>query len=363
MDIKQITEDIHSQKAERTTDWKKDAEVKSVDIPLLQNKRHAGLTINTLKKAIKSLPGFRTLVQAKDRLQEVSSNRAKIDSLHREFMDLNHRFILAQQTITSTHDNNLLLKEENRVLRQKVEALSFQNSKSTTSPIKEETPLYENRSFDELYRAFEDRFRGSEENIRDKQSKYLQLFKDLPEELRAKPIVDIGCGRGEWLEVVNQNNLNGVGVEPNESMAKEAKAKNIEVYSEGALSYFSKVKAESLGGVTSFHVVEHLELDYLFEMLQQACKSIASGGCIVLETPNPENVVVGSCNFYTDPTHLSPIPPEALRFYVEQAGFIKTDILRLSPMKKDIEIPHSVLNEMANRFFGPQDYAVIGYKT
>ena len=119
-----------------------------------------------------------------------------------------------------------------------------------------------------------------------------------------------------------------------------------------------------IGAITGFLIVEHLPFSALVQLLDESLRVLISGGIAIFETPNPENLMVGSCNFYTDPTHRNPIPPHTLSFMLTQRGFIETTVLRLSPLaslpeKKSID---QELHQVIESYYKEQDYAVIAKK-
>jgi hypothetical protein len=119
------------------------------------------------------------------------------------------------------------------------------------------------------------------------------------------------------------------------------------------------------GAITAFHVIEHLSVKLLLRFIEEAQRTLRSGGALILETPNPENTWVGSCTFYNDITHLNPIPPLLGQFRVESQGFVDVNLIRLRPYPAAHRVPEDT--EVARRFndliYGPQDYAVIARKT
>ncbi len=114
--------------------------------------------------------------------------------------------------------------------------------------------------------------------------------------------------------------------------------------------------------MTAFHIVEHLEINALLALVREAYRVVRPGGVVVFETPNPENVVVGSCSFYHDPTHRRPIPPPTLSFYLRHAGFSNVTVTSLAPLNLVQGPVDDALKPIVDRFNMGQDYAAIGYK-
>lgn len=217
---------------------------------------------------------------------------------------------------------------------------------------------------DQLYVAFEDRFRGSREDIKERVKIYLPIIQKANAGTKKCSVLDVGCGRGEWLELLKENNLVGYGVDLNKSMVEYCQAAGLKVSHGDVLAYLRKVDDASLGAVTGFHIIEHLPFGVWVRLFDEAFRVLKPGGVLIFETPNPENVQVGSNSFYYDPTHLNPLPLHLVKFVAEYRGFSQTEVLRLHPFD-DAVLLHDA-GETATRlnalFYGPQDYAVIGWK-
>jgi len=130
-----------------------------------------------------------------------------------------------------------------------------------------------------------------------------------------------------------------------------------------AFDALAKVADGSLGAITAIHVVEHLPMDLLFRLLDEALRVLRPGGVAIFETPNPQNVLVGASTFYIDPTHRNPVHPQTLHYLVEARGMIRVETLPLHPYPPEMQIPDgdSALARAFNQYFyGPQDYAVVG---
>jgi O-antigen chain-terminating methyltransferase len=140
------------------------------------------------------------------------------------------------------------------------------------------------------------------------------------------------------------------------------RALGIEVVEGDGIEYLTAAAGDSVGAVTAFHVVEHLEINALLALIRESYRVVRPGGIVVFETPNPENLVVGSCSFYNDPTHRRPIPPPTLAFYLRHAGFSNVTVTSLAPLNLVQEPVSDALKPIVDRFNMGQDYAAIGYK-
>lgn len=211
------------------------------------------------------------------------------------------------------------------------------------------------------YVAFEDHFRGHPAKVRDQFAEdYLPLLADAGLRAGAR-VLDIGCGRGEWLELMRDQHFEGRGVDLNPVVCELCQSKGLDVLHDDAVAYMARQPAGSLDLVTAFHLIEHLPGELLDRLIASALHALRPGGLLVLETPNPENFIVGSCNFYNDPTHLNPLPPEPTRFRVLSHGFASVDIRRLHPRGTvDYDaLPPGIPAELLERLFVGQDYALV----
>lgn len=222
----------------------------------------------------------------------------------------------------------------------------------------------EKHQMDALYTSFEDIFRGSREEIRERLRIYLPLLKERGLGTPALPILDTGCGRGEWLELLRDEGLTARGVDHNRIMVSECRDLGLEVSEADVLEHLRSLPPASLGALTGFHIIEHLPLDVLIRVLDETVRVLKPAGLALFETPNPENVLVGSHTFYMDPTHRNPLPANMMRFLVEARGLCHVEIRHANPYPPGAAVPDgSPLAERFNAYFyGPQDYAVIGVK-
>lgn len=213
----------------------------------------------------------------------------------------------------------------------------------------------------DFYVAFEEQYRGSRELIKVRQEKYLAyilLLKRLFGEVSA---LDLGCGRGEWLELLGEYGVQARGIDLNEAMLTICREKGFEVSCLDALAALKDCPDNSVQLITGFHISEHLPFPVLVNLAQEAYRALSPGGLLILETPNSENLQVASSTFYLDPTHTNPIPSQLLSFLLSHSGFGTTDVLRLNA---DINPePHSwiTLNDVLKGV--SRDYAAIGQKT
>ena len=181
----------------------------------------------------------------------------------------------------------------------------------------------------DFYRAFEERYRGSQEQIRLRLRVYLPFIKPLIGLYGDAKAVDLGCGRGEWLELLKEEGFDARGVDLDEGMLVACKELGLNVQVGDAVGFLKELPEASQVIVSGFHLVEHIPFVDVQALVQEALRVLKPGGLLILETPNPENIVVGSSSFYLDPTHQRPIPPQLLAFLPDYYGYEKTKIVRL----------------------------------
>jgi 2-polyprenyl-3-methyl-5-hydroxy-6-metoxy-1,4-benzoquinol methylase/FtsZ-binding cell division protein ZapB len=221
--------------------------------------------------------------------------------------------------------------------------------------------------FDAVERAHALRFRGTREEIIERVTIYLPELKSVAE---LGPVLDIGCGGGELLEVLKANNIAAYGIEIVDAAVDKCRAAGLDARLDDALHHLSSVPKSSLGAVTAIHVVEHLGINTLIEVIDLSLQALKPGGMIIFETPNPGNVMVGADSFYLDPTHDHPIPSALLDFLVSIRGFTDAQVVPLkrapnlfTPVMPDEGVwandVSRVAQHVANVFLGAEDYSVI----
>jgi len=223
------------------------------------------------------------------------------------------------------------------------------------------------------YLAFEDLHRGSREEIMARQGVYLPHFRAAarPE----TPVLDLGCGRGEFLEACRAAGIPARGVDLNPAMVAACRERGLEVAEGDALEHLRGLPEASLGGILMAQVIEHLTTDQLTELISLCAAKLAPGGALIAETINPQCLLTFAGAFYLDLTHNKPIHPEATRFLWQWAGLEKVEVLYLSPVPPDfrlerIEGTEAGINAIFNRnvqrlndlLYSHLDYAVVGRK-
>jgi O-antigen chain-terminating methyltransferase len=209
------------------------------------------------------------------------------------------------------------------------------------------------------YERFEARFRP-ESSVREHQENYVELLRN------RKRVVDLGCGRGELIEMLGAQGVSAYGVEIDPDFISLLEDKGLEVVAKDAVAHLAELEAGAVDGIVGSHLVEHLPPAALVSLVSLAAEKLPEGGILILETPNPESLVAGSVNFHRDLTHVRPIHPDTLSFLCESAGFSQVEIRRLSPVPDDGLLPKTgdakideVVDQLNGLLYGFQDYAVV----
>jgi SAM-dependent methyltransferase len=216
---------------------------------------------------------------------------------------------------------------------------------------------------DNFYVDFEAAFRGSSEDIGERLAVYLPHLQKFAGD-KSVHVADVGCGRGEWLRLLKENDIEAIGIDLNSAMVDMCRNAGYKAEHEDAIAYLRRQPAGSLAAVTGFHIIEHLPFDILIALFDAALHALRDDGLIIFETPNPENLMVGACSFYSDPTHLHPIVPQVAEFIARQRGFAHAEILRLHPFPDTHKLPEDseLARRINNALYGPQDFAVLAWK-
>lgn len=294
---------------------------------------------------------------------------APLVDAQRDFNDVTLKLIddLYEQLELRT-DERLLEELEERILR--LERAARAAAGAATGIPDAGAPVSAASSPPIDYFAFEARMRGSRADIRERQRHYVADFAE------AAPVLDVGCGRGEFLSLMREAGIDAAGVDSDRDMVEICRADDLAVEHDDALAYLARLEDGSLGGVFAAQVVEHLPPGPLLRFLELASAKLRRGGVLVAETMNPLSFVALK-NYFADLTHAQPLVPETLVMLARQAGFRSTEIRFLNPPPDEerlrpVVLPtdqaldearHALdanvarLNEVV---FGPQDYALVG---
>lgn len=211
-----------------------------------------------------------------------------------------------------------------------------------------------------FYRAFEERFYAPRDVIKRLRRQYLPFVEPLVKLYPHSETFDIGCGRGEWLELMGELEFSAFGVDLDEGMLQDCRDFNLAAMQGDAVAYLKTLADESQAVITAFHVVEHISFEQLQTVVIESHRALKPGGLLIMETPNPENIAVATRNFYLDPTHQRVIPPLLLGFLPEFHGFARVGTLRL---QESHELRDSMEVGLMDVIAGVSpDYAVVAQK-
>jgi O-antigen chain-terminating methyltransferase len=219
------------------------------------------------------------------------------------------------------------------------------------------------------YFVFENHFRGSRKHIIKAMEQYVRYF------MGRKQIIDLGCGRGEFLELLKQNQIDAIGIDIYPEFVDYCRMKGLNVLMDDAIAYVANLPDDSVDGLFASQLAEHLETEQLVLLCNAAYRKLQPGCCFILETPNPTSLAIYTNAFYVDPTHVKPIHPKTLEYFLRQAGFGHTEILFTEQSKPDYRFPlldgeyiknlsqfNDGVNALSDILFGSQDYAIIARK-
>lgn len=217
---------------------------------------------------------------------------------------------------------------------------------------------------DSFYHKLENKYRGTTTNIRNRLRIYLPDVESSVLRTEGKPVLDIGCGRGEWLEVLANANISAIGIDTNPVQIADVQSEGLDARHGDARSVLREAEDSSLSCITAHHLIEHLPFEDVLWIAREAMRVLAPGGLLLFETPNVRNLLVGATSFHNDPTHLSPMTAPVLEVLFETIGFHPIEIRHLHPHERlgEFMAKPGFDPELANLLFGAQDLAVLGYK-
>ena len=312
----------------------------------IQNKYNDELTQSLQKEANSTTLQFQKIQDSLNKKQKKLIKTLQTKVNHEKFEISLHLLTKAKENLQSIIDK----------AAKKLKKNTF-DTEDLHSITKEQNHLY-----DDLYLHFENEFRGTKENIKENVKVYLPYLETLPFKKDTITILDVGCGRGEWLELLTQHDYkNASGVDLNRVMVSVAKELNLNVKEADVIEHLKSLEDQSLCVITGFHIIEHLPFEVLMSLLYESFRVLKKGGMIIFETPNPRNILVGASDFYLDPTHQNPIHPLTLKFLVTQSGFKKVDSMILDD-KKLTNFKELQFNDINDYINIGRDLSVIAYK-
>ena len=244
-------------------------------------------------------------------------------------------------------------------LDQKIETLAVR-IRDVVNPV-----VTSSSSGDFLYRRLEDALRGSEAEVRMDVMHYVRLAAE------HQPVLDVGCGRGEFLGACRDAGIAASGVDTNERSVADLKERGFDVALAAVPDCFTSLPHGSLGAVVAMHVVEHLPVDALFALFRESARVLRPGGLLMIETPNAESIAVSATDFWRDPTHLAPRHAAALTVLAREHGFELDEVRAVHELGEGMRIPiletdapelQRVVHAINDRLFAPADLRVIARK-
>ena len=218
----------------------------------------------------------------------------------------------------------------------KKEGIKVELVKAEEKLKKEKLEVKDNVELD--YFLFENKFRGTEKNIKKRQEQYLPYYNE------RKNIVDLGCGRGEFLELMSEHHIPVTGIDVYDEFVQYCQDKGLNAKEADALSYMQSLEDNSIDGIFMSQVAEHLESGYLLNLLAQSYAKLQKGSYFIAETPNPTSLITFTKTFYLDPTHIKPVHPETFKFMLEFVGFKEVQIVYTESSKPELDYRFPLLN-------------------
>lgn len=284
---------------------------------------------------------FREIVRMQHRDYLGALDRANVDIQKRLWADL--------ERVRETYER--MIHSELRLIRLRSAATAPQTAAagSVEQPVPAPAPAFD-------YSRFAERFRGTDEQIRRNMEFYRPYFSHCDQ------VLDIGCGRGEFLETMRDSGIRARGIDLSAEAVTQCLGKGLDAEAADLFVYLAAQPEGEFDGILSSQVVEHLPPERVPEMIRLCAEKLRRGGILALETPNPECLAIFATYFYLDPTHTRPMPPQFLRFCMEEAGLAGIEVHQLAPAIESIPELASLPVDFRERFFGGLDYAIIGRK-
>jgi O-antigen chain-terminating methyltransferase len=291
-----------------------------------------------------------TLIESNFREIVQSQHRDYLGALDRANVDIQKRLWADLEKVRENYER--MIHSELRLIR--LRSASAPNPNQPPAPSAAPAPVTEAQTPSLDYSRFAERFRGSDEQIRRNMDFYRPVFAG------RHNVLDIGCGRGEFLEVMREIDVPARGIDLSAESVAQCRDKGLEAEVADLFAFLSAQPDGEFDGILSSQVVEHLPPGRLPEMIRLCGAKLKRGGVLALETPNPECLAIFATYFYLDPTHTRPMPHQYLQFCMEEAGLTGIEVHRLAPAIETMPELASLPADFRERFFGGLDYAIIG---
>jgi O-antigen chain-terminating methyltransferase len=288
-----------------------------------------------------------SLMEANFRDIARSQHADYLAALERSTLELQKKFW--DDVAKAKREYERLIHEELRIVRQRASQQA-----APVAPVAMAAEPSQNLSFDNG--RFAERFRGTEDYVKKNIQVYLDRFQG------RGLVLDIGCGRGEFLEMMRDAGVEARGIDLSEEAVARCGQKGLQVDRADLFQYLNDLPDGSLGGIFCAQVIEHLAPASLPEMIRLASGKLSRDGLLALETPNPECLAIFASHFYLDPTHTRPVPHPLVAFYMEECGLGQIEVQRLSPAVESMPALAGLPEDFREAFFGGLDYAIFGIK-
>jgi O-antigen chain-terminating methyltransferase len=287
-----------------------------------------------------------TLVESNFREIVAAQHRDYLGALDRANLDIQKRLWADLEKVRETYER--LIHSELRLIRLRSGSSPAQTQNEAIPAPRPAEPLD--------YSRFAERFRGSDEQIRRGMEFYKPFFAG------RENVLDIGCGRGEFLESMRESGVHARGIDLSAESVAQCRDKGLEAEVADMFTWLAAQPDGEFDGILSSQVIEHLPPARIPEMIRLCAAKLRRNGILALETPNPECLAIFATYFYLDPTHTRPMPHQYVRFCMEEAGMTGIEVHSLSPAVETMPELASLPADFRDRFFGGLDYAIIGRK-
>ncbi len=328
---------------------------------LIQGIEEIGNSMEDIQKNLMQIENNKDLSLHKveelnNKIESIEQNLLQIEkNVENSFSNINNAKLSSIQRTLEVVSNRLR-RIEHHIKYEEIDKIEVTKSNKRDSNV-----------LDMDYFLFESLYRGSRDEIKERQKIYLKYF------MNKNSILDIGCGKGEFIELLLENGINAEGIDIDKDNINYCVDRGLPVKQGEALEYLAKCNDNSLGGIFMGQVIEHLTPADLIVLIRLARKKLQADAYFIAETINPQCLMVYIESFYMDPTHTKPVHPLTVKFLVESEGFIDTDILYMSPVSDDFKIPglefeenckninefNAAISRFNDLMYGNRDYAII----
>jgi O-antigen chain-terminating methyltransferase len=345
-------------------------------IPEIQNRLdHTDAQLHDLRESHRSDPRFGTLERHLERRtqQQLNDQAARTQQQQGQLNDLRQLLDEAQQAIisTTTHHTEQVVSEVRNHLEAELNVAkrdldNLRRMAATQSPTIGATPARAQAPAvidDALYISLEDHFRGDKATVHQRQMEYLPYISHIVSD--QFPLVDLGCGRGEWLQVLKENDISARGIDSNTACITECTENGLSASLGELLDTLTQLPDASCGSITMFQVLEHLPFDVVVNVLREARRVLIPSGVFIGEVPNSETLRVGASTFWIDPTHQRPLFPAVLAFLASSVGFTGVTGKYSSPLAPTPDLTglpdnaSKTILDLHHAINGPGDFALI----